>query len=296
VSETTLDRIVADVRRRLDTYTEAPGLEDAAFEAVEARRREGLRSLGRALSNPGPALIAECKKASPSAGLICEDFDAAALAGAYSAGGAAAISVVTEPDSFQGDTRWLIDVRRTVDLPVLRKDFIVTRRQLFETAVLGVDAVLLIARILDQETLSSLLQTATGDRGGIRGADCRRQRTRPRDLRGATRPGGIDGGRAAGRSGPDCRERDPWSRRSRPLARRRIRRFPGGGASGEVGGPGGSSAKPSWEESALTGGAWHPDSPQRAAGAGVPFRESACLASSRGQRLGLGHGNGDRHG
>jgi len=161
VSETTLDRIVADVRRRLDTYTEAPGLEDAAFEAVEARRREGLRSLGRALSNPGPALIAECKKASPSAGLICEDFDAAALAGAYSAGGAAAISVVTEPDSFQGDTRWLIDVRRTVDLPVLRKDFIVTRRQLFETAVLGVDAVLLIARILDQETLSSLLQTAT---------------------------------------------------------------------------------------------------------------------------------------
>jgi len=58
------------------------------------------------------------------------------------------------------DTRWLIEVRRTVGLPVLRKDFIVTRRQLFETAVLGVDAVLLIARILDQEALASLLQTA----------------------------------------------------------------------------------------------------------------------------------------
>lgn len=159
-ADTALDRIVADVRRRLETYTEAPGLEDAAHEAAEARRREGLRSLGRALSNPGPALIAECKKASPSAGLIREDFDAVALAGAYSAGGAAAISVVTEPDSFQGDTRWLIDVRRTVGLPVLRKDFIVTRRQLFETAVLGVDAVLLIARILEEETLGSLLQTA----------------------------------------------------------------------------------------------------------------------------------------
>jgi indole-3-glycerol phosphate synthase len=159
VSDTTLDRIVADVRRRLETYTEAPGLEEAAHEAVEARRREGLRSLGQALSNPGPGLIAECKKASPSAGLIREDFDAAALAGAYSAGGAAAISVVTEPDSFRGDTRWLIDVRRTVGLPVLRKDFIVSRRQLFETAVLGVDAVLLIARILDQEALASLLQT-----------------------------------------------------------------------------------------------------------------------------------------
>ncbi|MCW8984230.1 MAG: indole-3-glycerol phosphate synthase TrpC [Thermoanaerobaculales bacterium] len=160
MAETALDRIVADVRRRLETYTEAPGLEEAAHEAVEARRREGLRSLGQALSKPGPALIAECKKASPSAGLIREDFDAVALASAYSAGGAAAISVVTEPDHFQGDTRWLIDVRKTVGLPVLRKDFIVSRRQLFETAVLGVDAVLLIARILDEETLTTLLQTA----------------------------------------------------------------------------------------------------------------------------------------
>lgn len=160
MSDTALDRIVADVRRRLETYTEAPGLEEAAHEAVEARRRAGLRSLGQALSNSGPALIAECKKASPSAGLIREDFDAATLAGAYSAGGAAAISVVTEPDSFRGDTRWLIDVRRIVALPVLRKDFIVSRRQLFETAVLGVDAVLLIARILDQDALGSLLQTA----------------------------------------------------------------------------------------------------------------------------------------
>jgi len=124
------------------------------------RRREGIRSLRQALAAPGPALIAECKKASPSAGLIREDFDAAALAGAYAVGGASAISVVTEPDSFQGDTRWLIDVRQTVELPVLRKDFIVTRRQLFETAVLGVDAVLLIARILDPKTLAELLRTA----------------------------------------------------------------------------------------------------------------------------------------
>ena len=160
MSETALDRIVADVRLRLETYSQEPGLEEAAHEAVEARRSDGLRSLASALSSPGAALIAECKKASPSAGLIREDFDAAALAGAYSAGGAAAISVVTEPDSFLVDTRWLIDVRRTVDLPVLRKDFIVSRRQLFETAVLGVDAVLLIVRILDQETLGSLLQTA----------------------------------------------------------------------------------------------------------------------------------------
>jgi indole-3-glycerol phosphate synthase len=160
VAETVLDRIVADVRRRLDSYSEAPGLEEAAIEAVEARRSDGLRSLRDSLSVSGPSLIAECKKASPSAGVIREDFDAAALASAYAAGGAAAISVVTEPDSFRGDSRWLIDVRQELDLPVLRKDFIVTRRQLFETAVLGADAVLLIARILDEEALADLLGLA----------------------------------------------------------------------------------------------------------------------------------------
>ncbi len=160
MTESLLDRIVADVRRRLETSTEAPGLEKKAHEAVEARRKDGLRSLRRALSQPGPALIAECKKASPAAGVIREDFDAASLARSYASGGAAAISVVTEPDSFRGDPRWLDDVRRSVDLPVLRKDFIVSRRQLLETAVLGADAVLLIARILDQALLAELLRTA----------------------------------------------------------------------------------------------------------------------------------------
>jgi indole-3-glycerol phosphate synthase len=92
--------------------------------------------------------------------MIRGDFDPVALAGAYVAGGAAAISVVTEPVSFQGNPRWLSEVRDAVDLPVLRKDFIVSRRQLFETAILGADAVLLIARILDQESLADLLRTA----------------------------------------------------------------------------------------------------------------------------------------
>ncbi len=159
-ADSVLDRIVSDVRRRLATTTEAPGLEEAAYVAVEARRRSGIRSLERALSGRGPAVIAECKKASPSAGVIRADFDAKDLATAYAAGGAAAISVVTEPDSFGGDVRWLDEVRQTVDLPVLRKDFIIDRRQLYETAVLGADAVLLIARILDRETLAGLLRTA----------------------------------------------------------------------------------------------------------------------------------------
>ncbi len=113
-----------------------------------------------ALSVPGPAVIAECKKASPSAGVIRDPFDPSDLARSYAAGGAAAISVVTEPDFFHGDPEWLAAVRRAVSLPVLRKDFIVTRRQLFETSVLGADAVLLIARLLDRETLDELLTLA----------------------------------------------------------------------------------------------------------------------------------------
>jgi len=160
VAETALDRIVANVRRRLDDLPAVPALEEAAREAVEARRSAGLRSLAGALSVAAPSLIAECKKASPSAGVIREDFGPVALASAYRAGGAAAISVVTEADSFQGEPTWLVDVRRAVDLPVLRKDFIITRRQLFETAVLGADAVLLIARILDEENLADLLHLA----------------------------------------------------------------------------------------------------------------------------------------
>jgi indole-3-glycerol phosphate synthase len=157
VGETVLDRIVADVRRRLEDSSMAPGFEEAAFDAAENRRAAGRRSLIEALSGPGPALIAECKKASPSAGIIRQDFDSVTLARAYAAGGASAISVVTEPDSFHGDTRWLVNVRQEVDLPVLRKDFIFTRRQMYETSVLGADAVLLIARILDEETLTDLV-------------------------------------------------------------------------------------------------------------------------------------------
>lgn len=161
MSESVLDRIVADVRRRLDEIPEMPGLEAAAHAAAETRRQSGLRSLRGALSGPGPAVIAECKKASPSAGRLHSDFDPVKLARAYAAGGAAAISVVTEPEHFSGDLEWLAAVRRAVDLPVLRKDFIITRRQLSESALLGADSVLLISRILDRETLAELLAAAS---------------------------------------------------------------------------------------------------------------------------------------
>jgi len=158
--DTVLDRIVAAVQARLATEPAPPELEDRAREAVERRLSGGHRSLRRALEGEQPAVIAECKQSSPSAGLLRPDFDPVALATTYAAAGASAISVVTEPEFFAGDISWLPELRRAVDLPVLRKDFVVTERQLLETALAGADAVLLIQRILDPERLSALLELA----------------------------------------------------------------------------------------------------------------------------------------
>ena len=159
MSESILDDIVAGVRKRLQWTPEAPGLERAAMRVVE-RRRVPQRSLRNALADGDIEIIAECKKASPSAGVIRESFDPVQLAQSYAAGDAAAISVVTERDAFAGDPLWLIDVRKAVNIPVLRKDFILERRQLFETVLLGADAVLLITRILSERRLKELMGTA----------------------------------------------------------------------------------------------------------------------------------------
>ncbi len=161
MGEGILDRIVARVRERLAARPAPPDLERRAREAAARRRREGdLRSLEAALASPGPSLIAECKKASPSAGLLRDPFDPVDLARAYEAGGAAAVSVVSEPDFFGGDPSWIGEVRRTVDLPVLRKDFIVEPRQVLESVLLGADAILLIRRVLEPRLLGELLGLA----------------------------------------------------------------------------------------------------------------------------------------
>ncbi len=160
MAEGILERIVEAVRSRLEEVPPRPDLEVAAREAAASRRREGVRSLEQALLGLGPAVIAECKRASPSAGLLDPEFDPVRLAAAYQRGGAAAISVVTEPDFFRGDPSWIRRVREAVTLPVLRKDFIVSRRQVLESSLFGADAILLIQRILDPATLQDLLLTA----------------------------------------------------------------------------------------------------------------------------------------
>lgn len=107
-----------------------------------------------------PRVIAECKRRSPSKGVLRQDYDPAAHARAYAAAGAVAISVLTEPTFFDGSPDHLRAVRSAVEIPILRKDFIVSEYQLIEAAALGADAALLIVAALDQRELVSLLHVA----------------------------------------------------------------------------------------------------------------------------------------
>lgn len=125
------------------------------------RSRPPVRSLFEALSSPGVNLIAEVKKASPSKGLIQPHLDPVVTARAYEAGGAAAISVLTESRYFKGSLTDLTAVKQAVSVPVLRKDFIIDPYQVLEAAAAGADAILLIVAVLDDLELARLFAFAS---------------------------------------------------------------------------------------------------------------------------------------
>ncbi|MEX2116936.1 MAG: indole-3-glycerol phosphate synthase TrpC [Bacteroidota bacterium] len=114
------------------------------------------RNFYDALRKGNPAIIAEIKRASPSQGVLTEDFDHKTIAREYEQGGAAALSVLTDRKFFQGDPSFIAEVREVSTLPVLRKDFILDEYQIFESRAIQADAVLLIVRALEQPILERL--------------------------------------------------------------------------------------------------------------------------------------------
>jgi indole-3-glycerol phosphate synthase len=156
-----LARIAADRRRRVAEMKLA--VPPHLLRARLGTRREGGR-LERALRRGGAAaplkLVCEVKRASPSRGMLNEHLDPVALAKVFAAGGAAAISLVTEPDHFQGELRWMDQVRPEVALPLLLKDFVFDSYQLLDAAVRGADGVLLLAALLSETELQRLIGEA----------------------------------------------------------------------------------------------------------------------------------------
>ena len=126
----------------------------------EAKTRANPHAFRRALQKDGINVIAEFKRRSPSKGMIREDANPIEIARAYETGGAVAMSVLTEEDYFAGSLDDLREVKSTVDLPVLRKDFIVDEYQVYESAIAGADAILLIVAALDDESLAHLRRLA----------------------------------------------------------------------------------------------------------------------------------------
>jgi len=152
-----LDRIVNTTRKSLATDKARTSI--ASIERIIADQ-DPPREFASALKQQTISLIAEVKRASPSKGLLCPNLEASSLARVYSQSGAAAISVLTESDHFLGNFADLKAVRAEVDLPLLCKDFIIDRYQVFNARAHGADAVLLIAAILTQNELGTLLKAA----------------------------------------------------------------------------------------------------------------------------------------
>jgi indole-3-glycerol phosphate synthase len=148
---TILDTIVAEKRREIARLPER-AIDGAVLQAA----RGGARDFAAALRAPklGPvSLIAEVKKASPSAGVIRPDFDPVRIAREYEAAGASCLSVLTDEKFFQGSLEYLKQIRQAVSLPLLRKDFIIDARQILQAIEWGADAILLIVAILSDEQL-----------------------------------------------------------------------------------------------------------------------------------------------
>jgi len=157
--DTVPDILARIVARKREEYAQATTLRPE-LERRAAEMRPGRRGFRAGLVRRSPAIIAEIKKASPSKGVLREDFDPGRLARDYERGGAAALSVLTDEPFFQGSLEHLAAARSAVSLPALRKDFTLDEYHVVEAAANGADAVLLIAAILDEKEIRTLRELA----------------------------------------------------------------------------------------------------------------------------------------
>ena len=153
-----LDEIVAKTKSKLEEKKQGVSLEELSSKIDFENLKE--TNFKKSLQNKTEAIIAEIKKASPSAGIISDNFDPVLKSKEYESFGASALSILTEEDYFLGNIQYLMDVKAVTSLPILRKDFIVDEYQIYESKLIGADCILLIASILNDEELKNFSEIA----------------------------------------------------------------------------------------------------------------------------------------
>ena len=153
-----LDEIIAKTKSKLEEKKQGLSLEELISKIDFKNLKE--TNFKKSLQNKAEAIIAEIKKASPSAGIISDNFDPVLKSKEYESFGASALSILTEEDYFLGNIQYLKDIKATTSLPILRKDFIVDEYQIYESKLIGADCILLIASILNDEELKNFSEIA----------------------------------------------------------------------------------------------------------------------------------------
>jgi indole-3-glycerol phosphate synthase len=155
---TILNDIVENTRAKLESKKAELPLAEIISKLNELNLPKG--AFKESLLNKDEAIIAEIKKASPSAGIISEDFDPIKKAKEYEDFGASALSILTEEDFFQGSSQYLQDIKAITSLPILRKDFMIDEYQIYEAKLIGADCILLIASVLNDDEIQSFVDLA----------------------------------------------------------------------------------------------------------------------------------------
>lgn len=155
---TILDDIVKNTRQKLIQKKVDVSLEQIKCQLKDLKLPKG--NFKENLLNRDQAIIAEIKKASPSAGIISEDFNPIKKAKEYEDFGASALSILTEEDFFQGSNQFLIEVKAITKLPIIRKDFMIDEYQFYEAKLIGADCILLIASVLSDEEITQFVNLA----------------------------------------------------------------------------------------------------------------------------------------